>query len=43
MIRCIDRLEEHQKGQIIVDGTELTNDLKKIDEVRRRGASPCVP
>jgi len=35
MIRCINRLEEHQKGQIIVDGTELTNDLKKIDEVRR--------
>ncbi|MGA8394422.1 MAG: ATP-binding cassette domain-containing protein, partial [Pseudolabrys sp.] len=28
MIRCINRLEEHQKGQIVVDGTELTNDLK---------------
>ncbi|MFO1167452.1 MAG: amino acid ABC transporter ATP-binding protein [Rhodoblastus sp.] len=35
MIRCINRLEEHQQGQIIVDGTELTNDLKRIDEVRR--------
>jgi general L-amino acid transport system ATP-binding protein len=35
MIRCINRLEEHQAGQIIVDGTELTNDLKKIDEIRR--------
>ncbi|MBN9440920.1 amino acid ABC transporter ATP-binding protein [Bosea sp. (in: a-proteobacteria)] len=35
MIRCINRLEEHQKGQIVVDGIELTNDLKKIDEVRR--------
>jgi len=35
MIRCINRLEEHQKGRIIVDGTELTNDLKRIDEVRR--------
>jgi general L-amino acid transport system ATP-binding protein len=35
MIRCINRLEEHQRGQIIVDGTELTNDLKKIDEIRR--------
>ncbi|MGB8819432.1 MAG: amino acid ABC transporter ATP-binding protein [Rhizobiaceae bacterium] len=35
MIRCINRLEEHQKGQIFVDGIELTNDLKKIDEVRR--------
>ena len=35
MIRCVNRLEEHQKGQIIVDGIELTNDLKKIDEVRR--------
>jgi general L-amino acid transport system ATP-binding protein len=35
MIRCINRLEEHQAGQIIVDGIELTADLKKIDEVRR--------
>ena len=35
MIRCINRLEEHQKGSIIVDGVELTNDLKKIDEIRR--------
>jgi general L-amino acid transport system ATP-binding protein len=35
MIRCINRLEEHQQGQIVVDGTELSNDLKKIDEVRR--------
>ena len=35
MIRCINRLEEHQQGQIIVDGIELTSDLKKIDEVRR--------
>ncbi len=35
MIRCINRLEEHQQGRIIVDGTELTNDLKRIDEIRR--------
>ena len=35
MIRCINRLEEHQKGRIVVDGVELTNDLKKIDEIRR--------
>lgn len=35
MIRCINRLEEHQKGQIIVDGNELTGDMKKIGEVRR--------
>jgi general L-amino acid transport system ATP-binding protein len=35
MIRCINRLEEHQQGSIVVDGTELTGDLKKIDEVRR--------
>ncbi|MCZ6523697.1 MAG: amino acid ABC transporter ATP-binding protein, partial [Alphaproteobacteria bacterium] len=35
MIRCINRLEEHQKGQILVDGIELTNDLKRIDEIRR--------
>jgi len=35
MIRCINRLEEHQKGRIVVDNIELTNDLKRIDEVRR--------
>ena len=35
LIRCINRLEEHQQGQIVVDGTELTSDLRKIDEVRR--------
>ena len=35
MIRCINRLEEHQKGRIVVDGIELTNNLKRIDEVRR--------
>jgi general L-amino acid transport system ATP-binding protein len=35
MIRCINRLEEHQEGNIIVDGNELTADLKKIDEIRR--------
>ena len=34
LIRCINRLEEHQQGQIIVDGTELTSDLKNIDKVR---------
>ncbi len=35
LIRCINRLEEHQEGQIIVDGTKLTNDLKNIDAIRR--------
>ncbi|MDH3664422.1 MAG: amino acid ABC transporter ATP-binding protein [Alphaproteobacteria bacterium] len=35
LIRCINRLEEHQKGQIIVENIELTNDIKKIDEIRR--------
>ena len=35
LIRCINRLEEHQKGKIIVDGIELTDDLKRVDEVRR--------
>ena len=35
LIRCINRLEEHQQGQIIVDGIELTNDVKRIDEIRR--------
>ncbi|MNZ95106.1 Glutamine transport ATP-binding protein GlnQ [compost metagenome] len=33
-IRCINRLEEHQQGTIIVDGTELTNDLKQIEAIR---------
>ena len=35
LIRCINRLEEHQRGRIVVDGTELTGDLSRIDEVRR--------
>jgi len=35
MIRCINRLEEHQRGQIIVDGTELTGDVKHIEHIRR--------
>lgn len=35
LIRCINRLEEHQQGDIIVDGIPLTNNLKNIDEVRR--------
>jgi general L-amino acid transport system ATP-binding protein len=35
LIRCINRLEEHQQGQIIVNGTELTSDLRRVDEVRR--------
>tara|TARA_B100000427_G_scaffold214430_1_gene178909 strand:- start:12 stop:746 length:735 start_codon:yes stop_codon:yes gene_type:complete len=34
LIRCINRLEEHQKGQIIVDGTELSEDTKNIEQVR---------
>jgi general L-amino acid transport system ATP-binding protein len=35
LIRCINRLEAHQSGQIVVEGTELTNDLRNIHEVRR--------
>jgi len=35
MIRCINRLEEHQTGQIVVDGIELTGDLKNIADIRR--------
>ena len=35
LIRCINRLEEHQEGQIVVDGTVLTNNLKNIDAIRR--------
>ncbi len=34
-IRCLNRLEEHQKGRIVVDGTELTSDLKHIEAIRR--------
>ena len=37
MIRCINRLEEHQEGKIVVDGIELTGNLKNIDNVRREG------
>lgn len=35
LIRCVNRLEEHQRGTIRVDGIELTPDVKRIDEVRR--------
>ena len=35
LIRCINRLEEHQQGQIMVDGTELTDDIKHIDQIRK--------
>ena len=35
MIRCINRLEEHQQGQIIVAGIELTADVKNIEAIRR--------
>ena len=34
LIRCINRLEEHQKGTIVVDGIELSSDLKNIDKIR---------
>jgi general L-amino acid transport system ATP-binding protein len=34
LIRCINRLEEHQRGQIVVDGTELTNNVKNIEKIR---------
>ena len=35
IIRCINRLEKHQKGRIVVDGTELTDDTRALDKVRR--------
>jgi general L-amino acid transport system ATP-binding protein len=35
LIRCINRLEEHQSGNLIVDGVELTDDVKAIDAIRR--------
>jgi general L-amino acid transport system ATP-binding protein len=34
LIRCINRLEEHQKGRILVDGIELTNNIKNIEKIR---------
>jgi general L-amino acid transport system ATP-binding protein len=34
-IRCINRLEDHQRGKIVVDGVELTHDLKHIEQVRK--------
>jgi general L-amino acid transport system ATP-binding protein len=35
LIRCINRLEEHQKGRIVVDGIELGNDVKNVEAIRR--------
>ena len=35
MIRCINRLEEHDQGQILVDGIELTADIRQIEAIRR--------
>ena len=35
LIRCINRLEKHDRGRIVVDGIELTDDLKSVQEVRR--------
>ncbi|WP_250961801.1 amino acid ABC transporter ATP-binding protein [Pseudomonas sp. CG7] len=34
LIRCINRLEEHQEGSIVVDGVELSSKLKRIDKIR---------
>lgn len=34
LIRCINRLEEHQRGRIVVDGRELSSDLKNVEEIR---------
>jgi general L-amino acid transport system ATP-binding protein len=34
LIRCVNRLERHQRGRIVVDGIELTNDLKNIEKIR---------
>ena len=38
LIRCINRLEVHQEGRIIVDGIELTNDLRNIEKIAPRWA-----
>lgn len=34
LIRCINRLEEHQRGRIVVDGGELSDDLRNVEEIR---------
>jgi general L-amino acid transport system ATP-binding protein len=36
LIRCINRLEEHQQGRLVVDGVELADDVKAIDDVRKK-------
>jgi len=36
LIRCINRLEEHQEGRVVVDGVELADDVRAVDEVRRK-------
>ncbi len=36
LIRCINRLEEHQQGRLLVDGVELTDDVKVVDDVRKK-------
>src|SRR5258705_10575292 len=36
LIRCVNRLEEHQEGKITVDGTELSDDVKAIENVRKQ-------
>ena len=43
LIRCINRLEAHQKGHIVVHGTELTNDLKNIESHIIKGVMNCAP
>ena len=35
LIRCINRLEQHDRGRIVVDGTELTNDVRGVQAIRR--------
>jgi general L-amino acid transport system ATP-binding protein len=35
LIRCINRLEEHQRGRIVVEGTEITNDIRHVEAIRR--------
>ena len=48
MIRCINRLEQHDAGRIVVDGTELSDDIRNIQEIRRETGmvfqrSTCSP
>src|SRR3970040_1808118 len=41
LIRCVNRLEKHDRGRVVVDGIELNEDLRRIQEVRRGERKGC--